>query len=141
MVFRDQSLNQEQKAAVKFALDSKTINLIHGPPGTGKTKTLCEFIYQAAREKNLKVLACAASNIAVDNMVERLDGHVKLCRVGHPARMLPSVVKNSMDSLIFRSSHAKLVRKIYKNKTSLRGVPSSKLNNFETDLNSNYRLN
>ena len=44
------------------------IGIIHGPPGTGKTKTVCEFIRQAVFRK-MKVLACAGSNIAVDNMV------------------------------------------------------------------------
>ena len=42
-----------------------------------------------------KVLACAASNIAVDNLVERLvtvgGGKTRVVRVGHPARLLPQV--------------------------------------------------
>lgn len=41
-----------------------------------------------------RVLACAASNVAVDNLVERLaaaDGKMQLVRVGHPARLLPQV--------------------------------------------------
>lgn len=46
--------------------------LIHGPPGTGKTRTVCEFIKQTVKLENSKVLACAPSNIAVDNMIERL---------------------------------------------------------------------
>lgn len=41
-----------------------------------------------------RVLACAASNVAVDNLVERLaaaDGKMRMVRVGHPARLLPQV--------------------------------------------------
>lgn len=42
----------------------------------------------------LQVLACAASNVAVDNLVERLakaDPKLSVVRMGHPARLLPQV--------------------------------------------------
>jgi ATP-dependent RNA/DNA helicase IGHMBP2 len=45
--------------------------LLHGPPGTGKTTTIIEIILQEVK-RGSKILACAASNIAVDNIVERL---------------------------------------------------------------------
>lgn len=41
-----------------------------------------------------RVLACAASNVAVDNLVERLarqSSKLAVVRVGHPARLLPQV--------------------------------------------------
>lgn len=82
-------LNTEQVKAVMKGLSSESISLIHGPPGTGKTKTACELIYQAVTAKRLKVLACAASNIAVDNLCMRLKDmkDLKICRIGHPARI------------------------------------------------------
>jgi len=49
------------------------VSLIHGPPGTGKTTTVVEFILQAAINQKAKILACAPSNIAVDNILEKLD--------------------------------------------------------------------
>ena len=42
----------------------------------------------------MQVLACAASNVAVDNLVERLakaDPKLSVVRMGHPARLLPQV--------------------------------------------------
>ena len=42
----------------------------------------------------LQVLTCAASNVAVDNLVERLakaDPKLSVVRMGHPARLLPQV--------------------------------------------------
>ena len=69
--------------------------MIHGPPGTGKTTTVVEFIIQTVRlQKPCKVMACAPSNIAVDNMIERLheaDPKLNIVRIGHPARLLESV--------------------------------------------------
>ena len=47
--FVEPSLNDSQKNAVRFALASKEIALIHGPPGTGKTHTLIELIVQMVR--------------------------------------------------------------------------------------------
>ena len=68
--------------------------MIHGPPGTGKTTTVVEFILQASRLQKAKIMACAPSNIAVDNIIERLHAQnpkLKIVRIGHPARMLESI--------------------------------------------------
>ena len=61
--------------------------MIDGPPGTGKTTVLVEIIAREVR-KGGKVLFCAPSNMAVDNMTERLvrSGEA-VVRVGHPARV------------------------------------------------------
>lgn len=109
--FADPGLNLEQKEAVLSSLRSQSVHLIHGPPGTGKTKTVCELIVQAAR-KGWKVLACAGSNVAVDNIVERIhraEG-VRPCRIGHPSRMLQSVYDCCLDSLVLKTSSQKLMK-------------------------------
>ena len=64
-------LDASQAAAVAHALASADVALIHGPPGTGKTTAVVEYV---AREvgRGSRVLCCAASNVAVDNLVERL---------------------------------------------------------------------
>jgi superfamily I DNA and/or RNA helicase len=67
----DCGVNVEQKEAVARALGASNVMLLHGPPGTGKTTAVVEIILQEVK-RGAKVLACAASNIAVDNMVERL---------------------------------------------------------------------
>lgn len=110
----DPSLNDSQKEAIRFALASREIALIHGPPGTGKTHTLIELILQLLKQK-LRVLVCGPSNISVDNIVERLAPHkVPMIRLGHPARLLPSVLNHSLDVLTRTSEAAALVQDIRK---------------------------
>lgn len=64
----DPQLNQEQQAAAKYALLSDDLFCIHGPPGTGKTRTLIEIVRRAV-DAGEDVLVCADSNQAVDNIV------------------------------------------------------------------------
>ncbi|MCJ1439724.1 MAG: hypothetical protein MMC23_000205 [Stictis urceolatum] len=110
----DATLNESQKDAVRFALASRDVALIHGPPGTGKTYTLIELILQMLKE-GLRVLVCGPSNISVDNIVERLAPHkVPIVRLGHPARLLPSVLNHSLDVLTQTSEAAGLVKDIRK---------------------------
>ncbi|NJE45887.1 IGHMBP2 family helicase [Thermococcus sp. GR7] len=83
----DKSLNASQRRAISQALGSPNFFLIHGPFGTGKTRTLAELIRQEV-ERGHKVLATAESNVAVDNLVERLaESGLKIVRVGHPSRV------------------------------------------------------
>ncbi|EEP75458.1 DNA helicase [Uncinocarpus reesii 1704] len=110
--FIDPSLNDSQKAAIRFALASHEIALIHGPPGTGKTHTLIELILQLVR-RNLRILVCGPSNISVDNIVERLAPHkIPLVRIGHPARLLSSVLDHSLEVLTQTSDSAAIVKDV-----------------------------
>ena len=69
--FFNLNLDDSQKKAVHLALSQPRLAIIHGPPGTGKSTTIIEVIRQLVC-KGLKVLACAPSNVAVDNLVLRL---------------------------------------------------------------------
>lgn len=110
--FNDPTLNDSQKEAIRFALASRDIVLIHGPPGTGKTHTLIELILQMVRRK-LRVLVCGPSNVSVDNIVERLaPNKVPVVRIGHPARLLPSVLEHSLEVLTHTSDAAGIVKDV-----------------------------
>ncbi|KAF1983128.1 P-loop containing nucleoside triphosphate hydrolase protein [Aulographum hederae CBS 113979] len=107
-------LNDSQKDAIRFAIASREVALIHGPPGTGKTHTLIELILQLLKQ-NLRILVCGPSNISVDNIVERLSNYkVSMIRLGHPARLLPSVLNHSLDVLTRTSDAGELVKDIRK---------------------------
>ncbi|RYP24733.1 hypothetical protein DL765_000279 [Monosporascus sp. GIB2] len=108
----DSSLNESQKEAIRFALASRELALIHGPPGTGKTHTLIELILQLAK-RGMRILVCGPSNISVDNIVERLSPHkLPILRLGHPARLLPSVLNHSLDVLTQTSEAGMIVKDV-----------------------------
>ncbi len=93
----DPGLNRTQIEAVEHALSAREVALIHGPPGTGKTTTVAEAIRQAVARRE-RVLACAPSNIAADNLAEILArSGLDVVRLGHPARLLPAVVEHALD--------------------------------------------
>ncbi|KAK9825119.1 hypothetical protein WJX74_010900 [Apatococcus lobatus] len=105
-------LDESQVRAVGRALAAQDVALIHGPPGTGKTTAVVEVILQEVARGN-KVLASAASNMAVDNLVERLskaDPRLSVVRLGHPARLLPQVLENSLEAHVYRSDNSALAR-------------------------------
>jgi len=80
-------LNSSQESAVNNVLRSKDVYIVHGPPGTGKTTTLVEAIYETLHREN-QVLVCAQSNIAVDWISEKLvDRGVPVLRIGNPTRV------------------------------------------------------
>ena len=96
----DGSLNTSQREAIARALGSPDFFLVHGPFGTGKTRTLVELIRQEVERGN-KVLATAESNVAVDNLVERLANFgIKVVRVGHPSRVSKGLHETTLAYLI-----------------------------------------
>ena len=103
-------LDDSQVAAVRFALAAPEVALIHGPPGTGKTTALVELVAQLVA-RGERVLCCAASNVAVDNLLERLraaDPKLRAVRLGHPARLSPAVLECCLDAVVARADSSAL---------------------------------
>ncbi|KAL9554296.1 hypothetical protein MBANPS3_002874 [Mucor bainieri] len=167
--FFDETLNDSQREAVRFALGSPEVALIHGPPGTGKTYTLVEIIRQLSVNQNKRVLVCGPSNISVgkymhnppamkeadsrrpitDNLVERLAQHrLNIVRVGHPARVLPSVVDHTLDIITRTCDSGQIVSDVRKemdetlakiNKTKSRSERRS-MYGLVKDLRKDYQI-
>lgn len=112
-------LNDSQKAAVRLGLSAKDVAIIHGPPGTGKTTTVVELIVQSILRGD-KVLACAPSNTAVDNLVEKLIGlKQRVVRIGHSARITERLRACSLDSLVEKHENMSVIREMQREIDSL----------------------
>ena len=62
---------REQREFVKRALSTPDFAFLEGPPGSGKTTVLCELVQQIV-SRGKRVLFCASTHVAVDNLLERL---------------------------------------------------------------------
>jgi ATP-dependent RNA/DNA helicase IGHMBP2 len=115
----DAGLNESQREAVAHALAAADVAVIHGPPGTGKTTAVAELVRQAVR-RGESVLACAPSNLAVDNLLERLlAAGEPVLRLGHPARVLPALAARTLDALADDHPDARNARKLTKQARAL----------------------
>ncbi|KAJ7672544.1 P-loop containing nucleoside triphosphate hydrolase protein [Mycena polygramma] len=139
--FFDEALNASQKEAVKFCLQAPEVACIHGPPGTGKTHTLIEIIRQLtavspANPKPLRLLVCGASNLSVDNILERLlalppgekGSRLRVTRIGHPARVMShqGILDSTLDVKAGRTEQATLAKDVKNELETALGVLSGK---------------
>ena len=117
-------LNPSQRAAVRRAM-GRTLSIWQGPPGTGKTRTLMSFVEAAVAlagahgarrgaSAGPTVLACAASNVAVDNIVEGLldaerrgGGDLRVVRLGSPAKVQPWLVSATLGAQVAETAQGK----------------------------------
>lgn len=118
---KSDKLNESQNEALKKSIKSEVF-LIHGPPGTGKTTTLGEVI---RKHLGKKLLVSADSNVAVDNLLEKLSD-LNVVRIGHPAKIESNLMKFSLDVKIRRDKRYKEVEKIIKKIDDLKYLQDKK---------------
>jgi hypothetical protein len=119
-------LNKTQQEAVNMVLRAKDVAIVHGPPGTGKTTTLVEAIYETLRREP-QVLVCAQSNMAVDWISEKLvDRGVPVLRIGNPTRVNDKMLSFTYERRFESHPDYELLWAIRKAIRQLRSSPSSR---------------
>lgn len=107
-------LNSSQQKALKKVIESPDVAFIHGPPGTGKTTTIVEAIFQTVKTEQ-QVLVCAPSNAAVDLLADKLsEKGLNVLRVGHPARVTEQSLSKTLDAKITAHSNYHELRELRK---------------------------
>jgi predicted DNA helicase len=106
------SLNADQRQAALHALSAEDVALVHGPPGTGKTRVLVDVVLAAVRRGD-RVLCLCASNAAVDHLalsLLALHPSLALARVGDPARVHDDLEAHTLAALTHAHGHRQLAR-------------------------------
>ncbi len=125
-------LNEVQNEAFAKIIHAEDVAFVHGPPGTGKTTTLTKCIKETAK-KEKQVLVCAPSNAAVDLLVEKLVAEgLNVLRIGHPARLTPEVVENSLDVKISKHPDFDRLKDMRKQSEEYRALAGKYKRNFGT---------
>jgi len=77
---------ETQKEMVRIALESSDISVLQGPPGSGKSTTILELVYQSIlRGEN--ILLCGSTQASIDNVLGRIIDEPDLSRVISPVRI------------------------------------------------------
>lgn len=134
-------LNESQESAVNKILMAKDVAIVHGPPGTGKTTTLVEAIYETLRRES-QVLVCAQSNMAVDWISEQLvDRGVNVLRIGNPSRVDDKMLSFTYERMFEAHPHydtlwsmRKTVRELYRTDRNKAMVVKEKAEALEYEI-------
>ena len=110
--FRNNRLNESQQQAVNAIIQNEEITIVHGPPGTGKTTTLVEAIYQLVKKEE-KVLVSAPSNTAVDNIAKGLIAQgLKVLRVGNSSKVDETIFQHTPEGKLANSKQQKEIKEL-----------------------------
>lgn len=110
--YRNRQLNESQQQAIAAILQNESLVIVHGPPGTGKTTTLIEAIYQLVRAGE-KVLVSAPSNTAVDNIARGLlQQGVRLLRVGNTSKVDEAIFAHTPEGKLQNSKAQKEIKQL-----------------------------
>ncbi|MBO7068906.1 MAG: AAA family ATPase [Bacteroidaceae bacterium] len=122
-------LNPSQEAAVNQVLWARDVAVVHGPPGTGKTTTLVEAIYETLH-REVQVLVCAQSNMAVDWISQKLtERGVSVLRIGNPTRVTDQMLADTYERRF--EAHA-LYPQLWSIRRSIRQLYSNRQENCES---------
>lgn len=108
----DTKLHHDQVHAVTHGVFAPEVGLIHGPPGTGKSRVLVEIVRQCLA-KGERILCLCASNAAIDHLALSLLGQdptIKLARAGHPARVNELLEEHTLAGLTDKHERRQLAR-------------------------------
>ncbi len=100
-VYQHPDLNASQNQAIQAILGGQSVNILHGPPGTGKTTTLIHAVQALLKNKKQQLLLVAPSNTAVDVLTERLDAlGITVVRMGNPVKISEHIQSLTLDAKV-----------------------------------------
>jgi len=112
LAFHTSGLNKSQQEAVQAICGTEELLIVHGPPGTGKTTTLAEAIFQLVKRGD-KILVSAPSNTAVDHISKALlEKGINLLRVGNSSKADAAIFAHTPEGKLAVSKTQKEIRQL-----------------------------
>lgn len=135
----DENLNASQNKAVKEILSSAALHVVHGPPGTGKTKTLVAAIIKLKKEGK-RILVAAPTNAAADHITEQIfkSGHDVL-RYGHSFKIDAKVEDLTLYSRIEKHPDLNVIARLKKDSDTIRKKAFRHVRNFGAEEHAERR--
>lgn len=101
----------KQREFVKVALSTPDFAILEGPPGSGKTYTICELILQLVN-LNKRILLCASTHVAVDNVLEKVKDEKAVVAIRIGRDNISEKVKECQIDEIERSESKRIRKKL-----------------------------
>ena len=114
---------EKQRKFVKLGLSTPDFAILEGPPGSGKTFSICELILQAI-ERNERVLLCASTHVAVDNVLENIKDHPSVIAIRIGKDNVSEKVRDCQLDQIEYSESRKIKKRLLKKKKKGQLTPS-----------------
>jgi len=113
-------LNDSQNEALKSICSAEDVAIVHGPPGTGKTTTLVESVFEVLREEK-QIMVCAPSNAATDHLAKSLASKgLRVVRIGNLAKVETDNTALTLDVLLQREKDFKQIKELKRRALDLR---------------------
>ena len=108
------ALNSSQKIAANHCISENAFHIVHGPPGTGKTKTITQAILQLAKDGK-RVMVAAPSNAAVDHITRELSKeNEKVVRIGNSFKISDDILPVTLKQKILNDQMMEVVKRLKK---------------------------
>lgn len=138
--FLNKNLNDSQKNAIQSILNNEDFIIVHGPPGTGKTTTIIETIYQLVKEGK-KVLVSAPSNAAVDLIALQIKNlQIPFLRIGNQTKVHDDIFENTPEGMIKNSKLQTDIKKLRIRSEDLRKMANQYKRRFGKDERDQRKL-
>lgn len=140
LIFQNQQLNKSQQKAIIACFSSDEVEVIHGPPGTGKTTTLVELIFQFIHAGK-RILVSAPSNTAVDNIGLKLAQlNLDFLRVGNNVKVHDELIPYTISGKIEGSNLKQTIKKMRIQSEQLRKMANQYKRHFGKSERDQRRL-
>lgn len=138
--FSNEQLNDSQKSAIESILQEERISIVHGPPGTGKTTTLVETVWQLI-ESGKTVMISAPANAAIDHFAdELLEKKIPFVRMGNVHKAKRKLWEFTLEGILNQPENAKKLKKLKIRAEEFRRMANSYKRNFGKEERTQRKL-